>query len=199
MGEYDAEQDIDCTADGYCADYVQDFQPLRIKMHKNYGNPSWKNDIALITLDREAVITPFVSPICLPKGSLLTKDLVGSASEVAGWGIYDLNIATGSRILQTIRLPVVNRERCTEAFKRLAPVDDDQWCAGGIIGQDSCGGDSGGPLMKVDIRSPTDQPKYYLFGIVSFGAKYCGATTMPGVYTKITKYMNWVLDNLEVC
>lgn len=137
-------------------------------------------------------------PICLPRGVLLAKDLVGQMAEVAGWGVYDLKVPTGSRILQTVKLPIVQRERCTEAFRRHAIVDDQQWCVGGVIGHDSCGGDSGGPLMKVDVIGGRT-PRYYLFGVVSFGAKYCGTSTMPAVYTKISSYINWILDNIKPC
>lgn len=67
-------------------------------------------------------------------------------------------------------------------------------CVGGKKGYDSCGGDSGGPLMKVGVETT---PKYYIIGIVSFGSKNCGIK--PAVYTKITTYMHWILDNLTQC
>lgn len=143
------------------------------------------------------IFSVWISPVCLPYGNLLTKNLRGEYAEVAGWGVYDLKVPTGSRILQTVKLPIVERERCTEAFRKHAVVDDNQLCVGGIVGQDSCGGDSGGPLMKVDVAE--DGPRYFLFGIVSFGAKYCAATTMPAVYTKLSSYLTWVLNNLSVC
>lgn len=126
------------------------------------------------------------------------KNTVGSMAEVAGWGVYDLKVPTGSRILQTVKLPVVERQLCSEAFKRHAYIDDDQLCVGGVVGQDSCGGDSGGPLMKVDVVEE-QSPRYYIFGIVSFGAKHCGATTMPAVYTKVASYIYWILDNITPC
>lgn len=74
--------------------------------------------------------------------------------------------------------------------------EHDQMCVGGIIGEDSCGGDSGGPLMKVlsDERPP---PKYYLIGIVSFGAKACGASRTPAIYSRIAAYTTWILDNIQ--
>lgn len=51
LGEFDSETDIDCDY-RTCAEPVQDFYPVRILVHKDYGNPSFKNDIALIKLDR---------------------------------------------------------------------------------------------------------------------------------------------------
>lgn len=71
-----------------------------------------------------------------------------------------------------------------------------QLCAGGVKGQDSCGGDSGGPLMypgsygKLGVR-------YVQRGIVSFGSKRCGIGGFPGVYTNVAYYMNWILDNMH--
>lgn len=69
-------------------------------------------------------------------------------------------------------------------------------CIGGVKGFDSCGGDSGGPMVMVDSVT---SPKYYMFGIVSFGSKFCGAKTTPGVYTNIVMYMEWILDNITRC
>lgn len=36
------------------------------------------------------------------------------------------------------------------------------------------------------------------YGIVSFGRKYCGVQEKsPGVYTKVSKYLTWILDNMQ--
>jgi secreted trypsin-like serine protease len=100
-----------------------------------------------------------------------------------------------SVILQTVKLPVVENEKCEEVFKVHAELGTTQMCVGGEMGYDSCGGDSGGPLMKVETLD--GPPRYYLLGVVSFGAKNCGATTMPGVYTRISEYMNWIMNNMH--
>jgi secreted trypsin-like serine protease len=100
-----------------------------------------------------------------------------------------------SAILQTVKLPIVENVKCEEAFKAHAEIGPTQMCVGGKVGYDSCGGDSGGPLMKVETLDGA--PRYYLLGVVSFGAKRCGATRMPGVYTRVSGYMNWIMDNMH--
>lgn len=55
-------------------------------------------------------------------------------------------------------------------------------------GVDACQGDSGGPLMmRVDTR-------WVQLGIVSFGNK-CGEPGYPGVYTRLSEYVDWVNEN----
>ena len=50
--------------------------------------------------------------------------------------------------------------------------------------------DSGGPLIEhVDNIA-------YLIGIVSFG--YGCATNYPGVYTKVSYFINWIEETLKI-
>jgi Secreted trypsin-like serine protease len=96
-----------------------------------------------------------------------------------------------SAILQTVKLHILQNEKFENAFKNHAKIGATQMCVGGQVGHNSCGGDSGGPLMKVEALD--GPPRYYLLGVVSFGA-----TTMPGVYIRDSEYMNWIMDNLHV-
>lgn len=68
-------------------------------------------------------------------------------------------------------------------------IDDRQMCIGGIPGEDSCNGDSGGPLMRVDDGQT---PRWQLVGIVSFGASECGTKNVPAIYTKISAFYSWI-------
>lgn len=101
-----------------------------------------------------------------------------------------------SRILQTLKLPILDIELCRNDYKGDANLTESQMCAGGIKGKDSCTGDSGGPLMKIEALND-EPPRYYLIGIVSFGMEECGLHTRPGVYTKMTKYIDWILEHAE--
>lgn len=60
---------------------------------------------------------------------------------------------------------------------------------------DACQGDSGGPLMNGGV---TGQERYTLLGLVSFGPRTCGVSNFPGVYTRISSYMDWIMDNMQI-
>lgn len=64
-------------------------------------------------------------------------------------------------------------------------VTENQLCAGGMAGKDTCGGDSGGSLMKQAIAKTKKNQIPYLFlaGIVSYGTETCAVEGWPGVYT----------------
>ena len=36
-----------------------------------------------------------------------------------------------------------------------------------------------------------------LIGIVSFGPSFCGIEGLPGVYTRVRHYIDWILENVE--
>ena len=40
-----------------------------------------------------------------------------------------------------------------------------------------------------------EQGRTYLVGIASFGPIRCGNSQVPGVYVRITKWLDWILDN----
>lgn len=51
-------------------------------------------------------------------------------------------------------------------------------------------GDSGGPLQRIFKKTLVSQDITYIFGITSFG-RAC-ATGAPGVYTRVTAYLDWI-------
>ena len=62
-----------------------------------------------------------------------------------------------------------------------------------FLGIDSCQGDSGGPLV---LRNGNQEGEpWYLIGIVRFGTSNCGVG-FPGIYTKVTNYLDWIEKNL---
>jgi len=74
--------------------------------------------------------------------------------------------------------------------------DDSNICAGalGTGNIDACKGDSGGPLAWIDPR--TEEVK--LIGAVSWGWG-CAGGDSPGVYAKITHYLDWINQIIGNC
>lgn len=131
----------------------------------------------------------------MPSGRQLEKNYVGEIAEVAGFGLYDVARKLSSNVLLTLKVPIRGSKECIEAYEKIAEISNKQICAGGVIGEDSCGGDSGGPLMYIESVD-TKPPRYYLLGVVSFGTTLCGSTTQPGIYTRTAAYLKWILDNI---
>jgi len=50
--------------------------------------------------------------------------------------------------------------------------------------------------MKVEALDGT--PHYYLLGVMSFGAKRCAAIVMPGFDTRVSEYVNWIMENMHI-
>uniref|UniRef100_U5EHU2 CLIP domain-containing serine protease n=1 Tax=Corethrella appendiculata TaxID=1370023 RepID=U5EHU2_9DIPT len=196
LGDWDSESEHDCEDDD-CSDPVVDVDVESVTVHNEYS-PSSKaqyNDIALIRMRRAVRYTDWVKPVCLPvTATLKNKDVTGVKLFVAGWGKTEFS--SGSRFKLHVGLVARSLAQCNSAYTRSGAVlKDTQLCAGGDKGKDSCSGDSGGPLMKEETS--TGNPFYWIVGIVSFGPKNCGTENLPGVYTKVSKYVNWIESNVR--
>ena len=153
------------------------------------------NDIALLKLDREAEYNDYVQPICLPwwddHEDYTLNTFAGRKTiiEVAGWGATLKNGARPADILQFLKVPIFEQNRCKETYKdQGATLEEKQLCAGGVAGRDSCLGDSGSGLMR-KVKIPDDalgkRLRSQLIGVVSFGPRPCGQRDVPGVYARV--------------
>lgn len=135
LGEHNLQTIIDCEG-GQCADAPQIIYPKTIIIPKEYNDIKLKHDVAVIELSEPAVITSFVSPVCLPTSYSKHKSLINEIVEVAGWGWFDIDDQKSSPELQVVKLPVVEIEKCRK-IKQLRQYEFSlgQICVGGIAGK----------------------------------------------------------------
>ena len=196
LGEHDLSTELDCGVPAnpdLCLPPPQVFNVTETIVHPRYNEPTLdRNDIALLRLDRPAVENEGVAKVCLPLGVKRITDPTGASALVAGFGLTESGFS--SDVMLKVSLPVLPQQPCAEEIGRRGRViGPGQLCAGGERGLDSCVGDSGGPLMLPDRFGPP----YCVIGVTSFGPTTCGVGNVPGVYTRVTEYLDWILENVH--
>ncbi|KAJ8721366.1 hypothetical protein PYW07_002141 [Mythimna separata] len=190
LGEYDTRTDVDCVS-SECADRHQEIAVASAYPHLGYSehDKNRKDDIGIVRLATRAEYTYYVQPICLVdnRDRLETGDDV----YVAGWGKTEFE--KKSPIKRKIRLSIFDKDACVSKYRRAgALLGENQFCAGGVFLEDTCRGDSGGPLMR---RRP--EGVWAAYGVVSFGPYVCGSDGWPGIYTSVARYMDWIKNTLK--
>ncbi|XP_038648884.1 uncharacterized protein LOC119963627 [Scyliorhinus canicula] len=150
--------------------------------HRRFDSKTFDNDIMLFQLQSEAKLNNFVKVLPLPKYDCDVEE--GTTCTVVGWGKTNVNINRLSDNLKEVNVTIINRTKCNSQmyYNNNPAITTNMLCAGDRNGgRDSCQGDSGGPLICENE----------LQGIVSFGKK-CGLQFKPGIYTRITKYIQWI-------
>lgn len=201
LGELDTSQLTDCSftsGERLCAPPVVDVTIERIVKHKNYGENRLQNDIALLRLVEPVAFTDFVRPVCLPVDKdESARELTGKKVTVAGWGrVANRNGAGGSKKLMKVKVTVSEHRDCASAYLPLQhPIAAEKQLCAAEKGKDSCNGDSGGPLTAPGRLGGA--PRVLQFGVVSFGPSQCASEGVPGVYTRVSYYLPWILSIME--
>ncbi|XP_031735910.1 hyaluronan-binding protein 2-like isoform X2 [Anarrhichthys ocellatus] len=161
-------------------------------VHENYREtPSAVyNDIALLRLKGTdgvcAKETQFVKTACLPGAQLPD----GMDCKISGWGATEES-QYGSNHLLEANVMLISQEKCSEPEVYGRVLDNTMFCAGHLMGGvDSCQGDSGGPLTCDQNNAKA------IYGVVSWGDQ-CGKKNKPGVYTRVTHYLDWIKSKTQ--
>lgn len=182
-----------------------DLAPEKLLLHPMFGQPKrLSNDIGLLRLASDIPLGEFAVPACLPSASDRSLYASGKNGTVAGWGYVrelrldsfkDDSLSTYmTDVLQKVEVQLMSNGQCNGLYieaKKSIRVAREQLCAGHKEGKkDACTGDSGGPLMVLADNT------YVVIGVVSGGIG-CARPLLPGLYTRITSYMPWIMSHLR--
>jgi secreted trypsin-like serine protease len=179
----------------------------RVAVHKDYvDREPFRDDIALIRIapdtgSKTSLDPEQVAPIRL-LGSKPGDRPIEEADRVriTGWGLTkardsgsgslarDHSVNRFTAGLQMIELGVIADDKCDRHQRYAGRLKDKTLCVGqdaGKAGFDSCNGDSGGPVTRVQGRERV------LVGLVSWGVG-CALADTPGIYTRVPAYADWI-------
>ncbi len=198
----------------------------RIIPHPKYVTGTSVNDIALVELERTPNAPNIEQVTIASKADENSLIPVGADLTIIGWGTTETGKGSAkllqgeikavdqtlcNRSLTTARLqsPEIRKSVNSLAYEfNLTPaarktfelsisqaggtVTPQMFCAAAQSnGQDNCSGDSGGPILSKDSAG-----KFVQVGIVSFGVGECGEAGLPGVYTRVGLYADWIVETV---
>lgn len=155
----------------------------RVIRHIGFSSSTLHNDVAILTLDDPVEYSSTIQPICLASG---TNQYVNNRVTVAGWGTLSEGGSQPASLMK-VDVEVWTNEKCKASYGSSAPggITSHMLCAS-LPNQDSCSGDSGGPLFICPAGGQCTQ-----VGIVSWGIG-CAKAQYPGVYTRVTNMHDWI-------
>ncbi|XP_049277126.1 CLIP domain-containing serine protease B15-like [Anopheles funestus] len=166
----------------------EDYAVESIVPHPEYNmhNNARPNDICILRLATDVTFNEYILPLCLPFDlDIQNLPVADEMFTVTGWG--ETEDRRPSDVQLHVDLPGLDNSECNSVYAIAnVTLTDSQLCIGGLNGSDSCRGDSGGPLMR-NVAGI-----WHLVGVVSFGARFCGTKNLPGVYTNVAKYLDWM-------
>merc|ERR1719431_2338746 len=92
-------------------------------------------------------------------------------------------------VLQMVWLPLISRQESGRRKKaHFGWISLQKTLCTFTKGKDTCNGDSGGPLMKLDRKAG----ELVLVGLTSWGPANCGLQREAGVYTSVADHLTWI-------
>ncbi|KAG7386615.1 hypothetical protein PHYBOEH_008615 [Phytophthora boehmeriae] len=163
---------------------TQDGEQIRvisIMTHPNYSeNVQYSDDFMVVELARPSTFTP------VKLAAADDSDFeAGKWATAMGWGTFSEGGDDYAYELQRVDVQLASDEACAN----YETVDFSMVCAGGVMGKDSCGGDSGGPLILDGGNSTED----VLIGGVSWAKDdTCAREGYYGIYSRVSSARAWI-------
>ena len=180
-----------------------DVDVMKIFVHQDYNDRKITNDIALVKLDKEVELGPFVRTLCIPekdKGDLAIVKKYGIAT---GWGV--------TQALKPLQVPKEHKRYSDRLQYSAFTIQGDQLCANksaeyffnstvtfcagdGKGGNDTCRGDGGGAFVRKAKRG--DDFRWVATGLVSWSLG-CAQKDQYGYYTRVFSFIDWIKKTME--
>ncbi|XP_062926342.1 tissue-type plasminogen activator-like isoform X1 [Mobula hypostoma] len=172
----------------------QNFSVEKIIIHQRYNEHTYDNDIALLKLKSQSGMcakeTESVQTVCLPLKYQRVAD--GTQCEISGYGMERAFSPFFSKFLKEAKVHIISQQLCRSSQYYGKKLTDNMLCAAHPAWTaDSCHGDSGGPLVC------ENDGQMYLYGVISWG-EGCAQKNKPGIYTRVTNYLQWIEENMAV-
>ncbi|KAM4052756.1 serine protease ami-like [Anomaloglossus baeobatrachus] len=152
-------------------------------IYPEYNTSTNHHDLLLLKLPKKVQLNESIGCIRYQTEDIVIKE--NTLCTVAGWGQIK---KTGKKpdVLHEVLVPVISLEVCNRRDYYHGTITANMICAGNGK-QDSCEGDSGGPLICNGIVE----------AIVSSGFPVCGNSKRPGKYTRVAPYKNWIIETMR--
>lgn len=171
--------DLDNDTGGYVARVATTWT------HQGYNIAAMRSDPNQVPVDDVAVLTlkdtlpAAYTPVTLTAQGDSTPYAAGTSATILGYGVTQSGAADPG-ILRMATIAIPTEETCST----LGGYDPTRMVCAGATGIDTCGGDSGGPLMVSGVEA----------GITDWGYDPCGSTY--GVYERVSAYSDLIKTDL---
>ncbi|KAF2896726.1 hypothetical protein ILUMI_09449 [Ignelater luminosus] len=201
LGEHTLNKEKDCqtntSGSEKCADPPVVVDVAQTIVHDKYDPAvlSRRHDIALLQLQKEISFSNFIKPVCVPLSPDFDNSEYNKSKQatVIGWGmpVFD----TQNHTKQRTEVVLVSPLECSRIYREKLQVSTSasHLCIRGVGNANFCKGDTGGPLMVADVAGA--KKNWIAIGISSYSAGCQGE--FPGVYTRISSYSDWIIDNIQ--
>ncbi|XP_055843050.1 chymotrypsin BI-like [Episyrphus balteatus] len=152
-------------------------------VHEQWNPSTLMNDISLIKLPSPVSLNAYIQPAKLPKMNGKYSNYAGSKAIASGWGKITDSATSATDKLRWIEVPVMTNSACSPYFG--GSVKDTHVCISTKGAKSTCNGDSGGPLVLADGSNT-------VIGATSFGIALGCEKGWPGVFTRVTSYLDWI-------